>query len=240
MLGQTLFITISVFMVSLSVHAQVGENRDSHDFLFQELQFIYEESAGTDKTYINGSLYTEASPGSKGNPFFLSETWLTGSVNMKGRRYDSLMFRYDLYRDLLLYNHIHTTGSYILELNKTRIDSFTIDGHHFRKLALSGEVSGESFFEVLAEGRATLYIKWFKRLSEPTPESTGEFSLFSEWYILKDGQFSKVSRRSGLLKILSDHENEIKSYIRKTRIVVRPGNEAGIKNIVDQYNRLDP
>ena len=240
MVRKAFFVTISVCLASFSSHAQVDEKGNSHALSIQELQEIYSMSAGKDKSYINGSLYTEGFPGSRGNPFFHTETWQTGAVYMKGQSYDSLLFRYDLYRDQLLYNHIHTTGSYILVLNKTRIDSFTIDGHHFHKLSVSGEASPEGFYELLAEGRATFYVKWFKRLSEPSPESSGDFSLFSEWYILKNGRFSKVSGRSGLLKALGDKDKEIKSYIRKNKMVVRPGNEMAIKSIVDYYNHLEP
>ena len=83
-------------------------------------------------------------------------------------------------------------------------------------------------------------MKWIKRLEDPTPESMGEFSLFKEWYILNNGEFRKVSGKSGFFKSLEDHEKEIRSYIRENRIVIKTGNELDLKRIVDYYNHLEP
>ena len=225
--------TAFIFMYSISAFTQAEEKHDSYEKSYLKLQNLYKESVSTDNRYINGFLYTETFPGSRGHPFFQSEIWYDGELYMDGRQYMGLAVRYDLYRDQLLYNHIHPTGSYILVLNNKLIEEFIIDGHHFRKMK-------EEYYELLSEGKASFYVKWQKRLSDPTAKSIGEFSLYNEWYILNNGVFRKVSNKSGLLKTLEDHKKEIKSYIRENRIVIKTGNELEVKHLLDYYNRLDP
>lgn len=240
MIRQIILTILSLFAILLQSPGQEKKTAALHELTFEELCKIYEASAGNDLQYINGSMYTEAFPGCKGHPFFNSEGWYEGELVMQGKKYEGLTLRYDLYRDQLLYNHIQSSGSYIVVLNKYRIDSFTMDGHHFCKLQSPGSGSEEGFYELLSEGKASYYVKWTKRLSESTPEYNGEFSLFTESYIQKKEEFSRINRRSGILKALEDHEKEIREYIRANRIVVRPGNEMKIKSIVDFYNKLTP
>lgn len=197
----------------------------------------------TDKRYINGYLYAETFPGTIAYPFFLSENWYMSELSMDGRQYEDLALRYDLYRDQVLYNHIHPSGSYIIVLNKELIDAFAIDGHRFKKLPDSGHISAgmkEGYYELLAEGKASFYVKWQKRLSDPGPDSRAEFTLIKEWYILNDGEFKRVSGKSGILKVLEDHKKEVKSFIRKNRIVLISGKEPEVKRIIDYYNSLEP
>jgi hypothetical protein len=243
MVRKVIMIMVFVYVFSVSAFTQAGENHDSYENSFSELQNFYEASIATDNRFINGSLYAESFPGSRGHPFFQSETWFQGELLMEGRIYHEVAVRYDLYRDQLLYNHIHSTGSYVVILNKKRIESFTLEGHRFCKLPNTGHLSDgveEGYYELLSEGKATFYVKWMKRLSDPSPQSPGEFTLFNEWYIQNNGKIRKVSRRSGLLHSLNDHEKEIREYIRENRIVIQSGNEPEIKRIVDYYNRLEP
>jgi hypothetical protein len=205
------------------------------------LEELYHQSAGTDTRFINGSLYQDAFPGSIGHPFFLSENWYYGELVMMGRAYHDLPLKYDLHRDLLLYNHILKSGSYVLVLNTTRIDTFVIDGHTFCKLDRTPgdqHETDEGFYELILAGKASFYQKWYKRYDEPSQHARGEFSEFKEWYILNDNQCFQVSRRPGLLQALGDREKEIRSYIRENRIVVGSADEQAVKRVIDYYNSL--
>jgi len=153
--------------------------------------------------------------------------------------------KYDLYRDQLLYNHIHPSGSYVIVLNKTRVDTFVIEGHLFCKFSLSdvpngNPVSGrkEAFFEVVSRGAATFYQKWEKNYSEPTQHDGGSFSLHKDWYILNNNQYHRINRKYQLVRALGDREKEIRAYIRENRLILRPGDESTVKQVVDHYNSL--
>ena len=234
---------ITVFFIALSpmLLAQQEGDPDLYGLQFSQLEALYNQSTGTDNRYINGSVYRDAYLRTRGHQFFLSESWAKGTLVMMGRNYKGIPLKYDLYKDQLLYNHVHESGSYTLILNTTRIDGFTIEGHRFIKLAeLNGaptETEG-GFYEVMTEGKASFYQKRNKRFSEASQHSRGEFSDFTEWYILNNGQYHKVSRKPGLLKALGDREKEVRSYIREQRIVIGNGDEIAVKRVIDHYNSL--
>ena len=238
-------IVISAILVAFPVQVltQDGNARDEADSDYRKLEKAFREAAGPDLRFINGYEYTDRFPGTRGTPFFPSDIWYIGDLYMNGKSYTGLALRYDIFRDQLIYNHILTTGNYMVVLNKTRVDSFIIDGRQFCKLEIPRGSMGEkkeAYYEVLSTGRASLFVKWSARLSEPSPGSNGEFSRFSEWYILNQGRFIRVYRRAGILNALEDKEKEIRNFIRENKIIVKPGNEDDIRRIVDHYNRLSP
>ena len=238
-----ILITCFIYMLSPRVFSQAEEKPDIYDQSYLRLQELYKESIEADRRYINGFQYTETFPGTIGHPFFLSEGWFLGELSMDGIHYEGITIRYDLFRDQVLYNHIHPSGSYNVVLNKELTEAFKIDGHLFKKLPARDKISPgikAGYYELLSEGKASFYVKWQKRLSDPGPESRGEFSLFNEWYILNQGAFRKISGKSVLLKVLGDHEKEIRTFIRENRIVVKPGNEPGVRLVIDYYNHLLP
>jgi hypothetical protein len=237
----SVLITVILIAASPASLAQQEREPDPYSQPFRQLEALYQQSLETDTRYINGTVYQDAYLRTNGHQFFNSENWTMGTLVMMGRTYHGIPLKYDLYKDQLLYNHLHKSGSYVLVLNKTRIEGFTIEGHTFTKLAepngASTEIDG-GIYEVVAEGKAVFYQKWSKRLSEASQHSRREFSSFNEWYILNDGQYHKVTRKPGLLNALGDHEKEIKSYIRESRIVIGVGDEMAIKKVIDHYNSL--
>ena len=90
--------------------------------------------------------------------------------------YEGITIRYDLFRDQVLYNHIHPSGSYIVVLNKEWTEAFKIDGHLFKKLPARDKISPgikAGYYELLSEGKASFYVKWQKRLSGSQPGIKG-------------------------------------------------------------------
>ena len=212
---------------------------------FSRLETYYRHATGIDKRYINGSEYLDVFPGCIGHPFFLDGYWCFGELVMEGRRYKGIPVKYDLYGDQLLYNHVHPSGSYVIVLNKTRVDTFVIEGHLFCKLTLSEALQGipatrsmEQFFEVVSRGPATFYQKWQKSFSEPTKHEGGTFSLQKEWYILNNNRYYRIKRKYQLVRALGDREKEVKAYIRENRVIFRPGDESAVKKVVDHYNSM--
>jgi len=237
------FILFSLTLFPYTTHAQKA--MPGKGDAFSRLETHYRLAAGIDKRFINGSEYLDVFPGSIGHSFFLDGNWYLGELVMEGKRYNDIPLKYDLYRDQLLYNHIHPSGSYVIVLNKTRVDTFVIEGHLFCKFSLSdvpngNPVSGrkEAFFEVVSRGAATFYQKWEKNYSEPTQHDGGSFSLHKDWYILNNNQYHRINRKYQLVRALGDREKEIRAYIRENRLILRPGDESTVKQVVDHYNSL--
>ncbi len=232
---------ISLYFLSLPTAAQDKKVVDISNAQTEYLKQIYKESILVDHRFINGSVYQDFYSRANGHQFFLTKNWYHGDLFMNGNAYHQVSLKYDTYSDLIIYNHIHETGSYALILNNTRIDSFSIEGHTFCQLPSksgTGPMIDPGFYEVISKGKTSLYQKWRKRYNEPSQNSQGEFMLFSDLYILNKGVFHKVSRKPGLVRALKDREKEIKVFIRENNILIGTGDEMAIKRVVDYYNSL--
>jgi len=202
----------------------------------------YSESVQSDGRFVNGSLYQDFYNRSAGHQFFLTKNWSNGSVTINGKWQKQVPLRYDIYSDLLIYNHIQESGVYAVKLNKFRIDSFFIEGHSFCNLHANSGLSQDmnpGFYELISNGPATFYQKWIKRYNEPSQNSAGEFVLYNELYILNKEKFYKITRKPGLIKALNDREKEIKAFIKKQKIYIGTGDVVAIKKVVDYYNSLE-
>ncbi|MFO7933702.1 MAG: hypothetical protein R6U78_06440 [Bacteroidales bacterium] len=239
-----LFSIIWILIFSLYSPLLEAQQTGTVDLLPSQAEYLetlYNSSAGAGRRFINGSEYRDSYIRASGHPFFLTTNWVKGMLIMHGRSYDQLSVKYDIYRDQLLYNHILESGAHPLVLNKTRIDSFTIRGHrfcHLRRIPGTDDRTDAGYYEILSQGKARLYIKWRKRYNEPTVHSRGEFIQTIDRYILNEGSFFRINRRWGLLRALGDRKKEIRTYIRRNRLLVGPGHEEELKEIVEYYNAL--
>ena len=221
--------------------AQSGRVVDLSGEQKEYLSNLFYASTQARNRFINGSVYQDAYIRAKGHQFFQSENWHTGNLVMRGKPYDSISLRYDIYKDQLLYSFIHELGAYTLALNKTRIESFSIDDHHFLHLDTIHGTNPRmraGFYEVVSTGKASYFIKWRKRYDEPSQISPGAFVLSKDWYILNDNRFYKITRKPGLIRALKDRESEIKTYMLDNHILIGSGDEAMVKKVVDYYNNL--
>jgi hypothetical protein len=190
--------------------------------------------------FVNGSLYQDHFPGSLGHPFFLQENWQKGLVISDGEAYPDQALKYDLHIDRLIYNHVHPEGVFPIKLNPQYIEGFELQGHRFIWLNEFGSPAQgpPGYVEILVEGKVILYQRWSKRFNPSAHQSRGEFSPYQERYISRDGQFYKVAGKSSLLKILSDQEKALRSFMRKNKLL--PGSEdpLHISKVVHYYNSL--
>jgi hypothetical protein len=222
----------------------MAQEREATDLAAMQagyLDSLYYSATGADRNFINGTVYLDPHTGARGHPFFLDGNWTSGSLVMDGRSYGQHSLKYDIYSGQLIYNFILESGPCALVLNKTGIDNFTLDGHTFRRLNMIPGVvtpADAGYFEVITDGMAGFYIKWEKRYKQPTAQSPGEFVTHKDRYILNRGSFYRVNRRWGLLRALGDRKKEIRAYIRERRLVIAPGHEEAVKEIVDYYNTL--
>ena len=225
-----------------------GQGRGDSENPLQPLRNLVEQATGSGQSFINGTLYQDVYPGTNGHPFFGNGQWSEGSILTGGKTYRGVSLRYDLYKDLLIYNLIHESGIYAVNLNKERIDRFTLQGHHFVHLTNTDadperkkpQPAAPGFYEEICTGKAALYLKWIKQYEPPSSQGDGRFIAFEQICIRKDGMLYRVTGKRTLLLVLSDQDVLIKRYIRVHGLTLR-GNSAGVyQQVVEYYNSLQP
>jgi len=204
------------------------------------LRSMVMQATGEDRRFINGSLYQEVYPHSIGHPFYGNGNWTEGSLVMLGKTSDGLLLKYDITNDLLIYNHVHESGIYAVNLNKALIEEFALDGTRFRQLSHPDQGAPAGFYQMVTTGTASYYIRWVKQYEPPSAASQGRFTRIKQSYIQVQGELFRVKGRGGLLRALEDQKKPIKQYLREHQITIRGDNETGLRQVVDYYNQLQP
>ncbi len=224
-----------------------GQNRTDSGDPVALLRMVVEQATGSDRLFINGTLYQDAYPRTDGHPFLGDGLWTEGSVRSGGDTYRGLLLRYDMYRDLLIYHLIREEGTYGVILNGETIDWFSMSGRrfiHIREPATAVEgkrtsLAEPGFYEEICTGNASLYVKRIKQYDPPSTAS-GRFTAVDHVYILKGGVLQRINGRRGLLRVLNDHEKPVKQFIRDHQVILRGGRVEGYRQVVDHYNSLQP
>jgi hypothetical protein len=104
--------------------------------------------------------------------------------------------------------------------------------------------SVKGYFGILAEGHATLLVRYSIKFFEPGPvqgfseASPASFDDLEEtFYIsIKDGPLAKINNSKKLLEVLNDRKDEVKTYISKLRLSTDKSED--MKRIINYYNTL--
>jgi hypothetical protein len=216
--------------------------------LYKAIRTRYEEATGSAQLFVNGSLYQDVYPGTSGHPFLGSGQWSEGTIHAGGRAYGGILLRYDLCKDLLIYNHIHEKGIYAVSLNRETIDRFSLQGHHFIHYRENSREREEhlpkhndpGFYEEICRGKASLYLKRVKRFNPPTAGGSGSFNAFETIHILKDGILQRISGKRSLLRVLEDQEIQIRRFIKEHKMILRGNDVAAYRQVVEYYNSIQP
>ncbi|MGW8315156.1 MAG: hypothetical protein ACWGNV_06115 [Bacteroidales bacterium] len=225
-----------------------GQDQKVSENPLLSLREWYEQATGSELLFINGSLYQDVYPGTTGQPFLGDGQWSEGTLLTEGKTYSGLLLRYDLCKDLLVYNYIHESGIYAINLNKDKIERFSLQGHHFVHITSNNsnpeqgnpELAHPGFYEEVCRGKASLYLKRIKQYDPPTSRGDGRFIAFEHMYILKEGTLHRVSGKRSMLRVLDDREMLVRQYIREHGLILR-GNDARVyQQVVEYYNSLQP
>jgi hypothetical protein len=176
------------------------------------------------------------------HPYFIDNTWKSGSLLYKGMRYETGMLKYDTFKDCLVYLHTLGNTSYPVQLNRNFIREFEIDNHQFTYLNDFGKSSDEKlkegYYEKIYDGNTKLYVR--RQKLENLHESISDLE-YKEWaylFIKKEGVYHRITGKSSLLRVLNDRRKEIRSFIRNNNLVSCTKNYDSVSRILQHYDNL--
>lgn len=247
-MGELVMLRIILCCIFVSILSWTsGQDMGGTENPLPPLRHWFEQATGSELLFINGTQYRDVYPGTNGHPFLGDGQWSEGTIQSEGKTYRGLMLRFDLCKDLLVYNYIHESGIYAVSLNNDRIERFSMQGHHFVYINNNyspeqgkAQLAGPGFYEEICRGKASLYLKWIKQYDPPTSRGNGRFLAFEQMFILKDGTLYRVSGKRSMLRVLNDQQNQIKQYIREHGLILRGNDAKAYHQAVEFYNSLQP
>lgn len=196
---------------------------------------------GLDQTLCNGKTYSTFLPyGTKGNQYLISPEYVTGSVTIKGIRYDGISLNYDIHSQQVVLKYRDESGSMrIIEVSKAWLTDFSLGPRNFEYLTLEQE---PRIYQVLGRSPLRILYAWQKTLDLDIAIGSSAF-VFSNAsrhaFVLMDGKLRPFRSKGSLLRIFdAASRQEIKIYLRKNKIRMKKFSDQAMADMITFIGNL--
>ena len=196
------------------------------DYVVANGYINHPDSLQDNQILYNGSVWRNLYSGVRDNQFHFTSEFQSGSVTISERTFSNVKIRYDVYNDEIM---TLLASGVILQLNKEMVDSFAISylgkTYYFNKIEGDSVKGLNGYVNVLCKGKSDLYVKYKKEIELLAVEN--KYDKFFEThriYITKDGYPYYIKGRRDLLKLMEDHREQVKTYIKQNRIIITKSN----------------
>lgn len=189
---------------------------------------------------LNGRIWHNQYLKAFDDQFFLSNTFLKGSVTFNGRKYDNLDLLYDIANDELI---LGAETYPIIIMNKEMVDSFSL----ITRNRIYNFINGISdtanvlngYLNVLYNGPTTLYVRYFKKLLPMAVD--GRYDLFyqeHDIYLKIGNQITRITGKKKLLNLLEDKKREIRYFLKSKRLKLLQNNPETYVPVLKHYDSI--
>jgi hypothetical protein len=197
------------------------------------LQTLYDSLVQQDLQLVDGKAHTAKYPSGTGHPFFLTNEPVSGTIFMQGQEFSHSFIRYDIFNDILQIYHFTESGPQIIDLNKNKIDAFSIEGHYFINIPIKG------FYEVKYKGPVSLLSRYEKEYIDYASGSRGGWEDHLTMYLSSPDGWFRIKGRKSLLNAFGEDHEEMKKYIRKSGISVKLATDEEIIRVIKHSESIN-
>lgn len=208
---------VSIAFISISLSISGSFSKFYEPSLFQGFNnSISNDTLKHNQTLYNGRIWRNLHYRVEGHQFLFSDSFLPGSIVVRGKEFSGVILKYDAFRDEVL---IPLNTGRILQLNKEMVDSFIIFWQNKKYLfAKPGEDKETGYFNVVYKNKSAIYVKYSKRIEILAEQGkVDKFYQTMQIFIEKDSIMHPVSGRRDLMKILKDDKDLIRFFLRNSR-----------------------
>jgi hypothetical protein len=189
----------------------------------QNIKTAADSIYGLNDLLVNGRTFTRAHPRANGHPFFPAETFSSGTVFVKGQRFEQALINYNAQQDELALDVSESMPWIgIIALNDKLVDSFRIGARLFvHTNALPAKAPGAVYLEKLFEGKFYLLARHQKKFKAEynywNPHGR-ILTLPPRYLFLENGVFHDATRKKHWLKYFGEHKTALKKFLRMNKI----------------------
>lgn len=173
---------------------------------------------GLDKDLLNGIQYYNRYLRSQDHPYFLWDRFEDGSVSIKGKIFQPVSLKFNLFeQDLELEYEAFTGGFNRLILITDHVDSFSLGDYKFRKMKIGDKAP--TFYQEISLPQFRCLVYWEKKII-PLSNNTNYTQEFSKsrrtfWLELGKKEVPFHNRRSFVVYFPEDKQKEIRKIFRQ-------------------------
>lgn len=159
---------------------------------------------------------------------------------MKGKYFDNIKIRYDIYKDEIMSPASPVT---VVQLNREMVDSFSIQfenkWYRFTRQTEDSTNLLKGYVNILYNGKTSLYVKYKKEIDALAEnQKFDRFSQTQRIFLIKDEKIYQVSGKKDLLNILADRKQQVRNFIKTSRLKILKSNPSGFVPVLEFYDNL--
>lgn len=202
----------------------------------------YDHQIGLQHTLLqHGELavLTRKSPNS--HAYYGKSAWTDMHITYRNQAFYNVSALYNIEEDaLIIVNNLGPSfTAYPIKLQKEHVERFEIGDDSFVYIDEQVSWHAKGFYKAIYEGEeVSLLSKVFKRLDLKHRVLT--YKENNHYFLKRDGQFYRLKRLSGLLKLYPEYKKEIRQYKRELSLgkVDKPANEDKLSRLVEFCENL--
>lgn len=186
-----------------------------------------------------GTIHDEYPKTHQGQKYLFTSESTIGSISIQGHVYDSLLLKYDIYKQKLVLEYIYypvekryvsslenhgrdySKASYKIDVNPEFIDGFTLGEYEFVSVGKTNIAYPYKYLQTIPSETLDCFIAWRKEYL-----IDGVNMYFSEErrkvYLNIDGKYTHVSGKGGIIKKLPKTVRpEVKKYCKSIKFNVK-------------------
>jgi len=215
-----IFLQILLFVVSPAVNAQ--EDNDKTTKAINELKRLSDSVYGSHHELMNGKFYYQKNLYALGTPFYVSDDWIDGAVNVNHLIHYNLKLKYNVVTDQLILKATQRTGkSSPIVLNTAFVESFHLGTIYFVNTdRFPKGIVKSNFASKIYTGKISLFATYKKNFISDynTKSPHGKFSnLIINYFIYENEELTKISSKKAFLLYFQPYDKEIKKYMKKMK-----------------------
>ena len=175
--------------------------------------------------------------------YFVSQDYVNGRLSYRGIVYPNVSLRWDLYRDELI---ILSPNNYNIALKSENIDFAEIYGYHifyFHSDSLPGCPPTGNYIRLYSSDDYLLLEKLTNMMYRDENIRNNRyqyyFGLSTDFYLLKNGVYYKITNRRTLLKTLETHRRELRRFINAQDLRYKLDAEKMVLEVVKKHEKLN-
>lgn len=213
--------SLPAILFFLTLHLLSSEILPAQDHTAVSRYYV-EQSGGYSPLY-NGIIPPMYSMFYEGTYYLVSDAYYPGTVLYNGKLYVDMQLNLNVHRDELYVMIPEFNSSSVLL--KAHVESFTMGDMHFVNIVKEKwpNAPEQGYYRVLYSGNDISVLKrTVKRMNSATAASDRKVSyVFEEstsYYILRNGYFHPVNRKSSVLQVLPELRKELNRHIRDEKL----------------------
>ncbi|MEM9324479.1 MAG: hypothetical protein AAGA85_02440 [Bacteroidota bacterium] len=208
-----------VFLFSLVVlsHWAYGQSNRSNDLLS-----IYDSILGISNLgLVNGVAHTRAFISRKTHPYYNSNAWEEGQVELVTGIFPNVRLKYDTFQEVLVLGITRVDGRlHAIQLQPHDVLGFSLGTAEFCRL--KGQRIGNGFFQVLYPGDQIKFLSRRRKKDEiPTGSPTVEYVADHEYYFYREDQLYSFKNKSSLFELIPERRDDIKAFIKNQKLKIK-------------------